>query len=161
LRRVESAEMSGTGQNAKVSEWAIRVRFSPESGLTRSIPNFCKAKPQTALATQRQSSQPRLHRTFATTISWSQTPKADAPLNAVDESGRREAKLMLSGLPEIGSHREGAMAGTFGDWRVVAREISDPADPIVDFLTRLLILVPSKPSQPSSVTWTVRHVRTW
>jgi hypothetical protein len=52
------------------------------------------------------------------------------------------------------------MAETFGDWRIVARGTSDQVDPVVDFLMRLLILAPSEPRQLSSVTWTVRHVRT-
>jgi hypothetical protein len=69
-------------------------------------------------------------------------------------------KLMLAGQLEIGSHQEGAMAETFGDWRIVARETNERADPIVGFLVRLLILVPSDPPQSSSVTWTVRHVHT-
>ena len=46
-----------------------------------------------------------------------------------------------------------------GDWQVVARQTNDPAGPIMAFLMRLLLIVPEAPL-PSSVTWTVRHVRT-
>ena len=52
-----------------------------------------------------------------------------------------------------------SMPDRFGDWQVVARETNDQAGPIIAFLARLFLVVPESP-QPSSVTWTVRHVQT-
>ena len=46
-----------------------------------------------------------------------------------------------------------------GDWRIVARQTNNPVRPFMAFLMRLLFVLP-EPPEHSSVTWTVRHIRT-
>ena len=46
-----------------------------------------------------------------------------------------------------------------GDWDIVARQTNSPIGPMMNFLMRLLFVLPEAPKH-SSVTWTVRHVQT-
>jgi hypothetical protein len=48
-----------------------------------------------------------------------------------------------------------------GDWDMVSRQTNDRVSPLLAVLARLLFLQPvDEPPKHSSVTWTVRHVRT-
>ena len=46
-----------------------------------------------------------------------------------------------------------------GEWDVIARKTDHPIGPIMNFITRLLFVVPEAPRH-SKATWTIRHVRT-
>ena len=46
-----------------------------------------------------------------------------------------------------------------GDWDIVARQTNSPSGPLMNFLMRLLFVLPEAPKH-STVTWTVRHVHT-
>ncbi len=44
------------------------------------------------------------------------------------------------------------------DWDIVARQTNSRIGPLMNFLMRLLFVLPEPPKH-SSVTWTVRHVQ--
>jgi hypothetical protein len=46
-----------------------------------------------------------------------------------------------------------------GDWDIVSRQTNNPIGPLVNFLMRLLFVLPEPPKH-SNVTWTVRHIQT-
>ena len=46
-----------------------------------------------------------------------------------------------------------------GDWDIVARQTNSPIGPLMNFLMRLLFVLPEAPKH-SRVTWTVRHLHT-
>jgi hypothetical protein len=59
----------------------------------------------------------------------------------------------------LGDRRQEMAIARIGDWDIVARRTNSPISPLMNFLIRLLFILPEPPKH-SSVTWTVRHIQT-